>query len=83
MTNCCNPKHEKPIPAEYVVVDGHNQPHFLCDLCSWILDNLGELHGFFIEEIAEWEENQLTPEEKIARDWEEWGDKLYDESIGT
>lgn len=82
MSTCCNPKHEKPAPAEYVLVDQHDRPHFLCDPCAWILDNLGE-PSTLIEEIGEWEENQLTPEEKEARDWEEWGDKLYDQSIGT
>lgn len=75
---CCNPAHtqEQPIKAEFVVVDRRNQPHFVCNLCASILDHLGNLDTF-IQELAEWEEEQLTPEEHKARDWAEWGDQEY------
>lgn len=75
---CCNPAHskEQPIIAEYVLVDRKNQPHFLCDPCACILDDLGNLDTF-IQELSEWEDEQLTPEERKARDWAEYGDMEY------
>ena len=76
--NCCNPAHpdEQPVTATHVVVDRQNRPHFICDPCARILDHLGNLDTF-IQELAEWEEEQLTPEERKARDWAEWGDQEY------
>jgi hypothetical protein len=41
-----------------------------------MLDYLGNLDTF-IQELAEWEEEQLTPEERKAHDWAEWGDQEY------
>ena len=75
---CCNPAHSdgQPVPAEYVLVDHRKTPHFLCALCARILDELGKLDTF-IQELAEWEEEQLTPEERQARDWADWGDQKY------
>ncbi|MBE7473107.1 MAG: hypothetical protein DPW09_31965 [Anaerolineae bacterium] len=84
MTNCCNPKHpqDKPELAEFVLTDRNNQPHFLCDLCATILDSLGNLDTF-IEEIGEWERQNLSVAEWQRRDAEAYGDMLYDLSIGT
>lgn len=74
---CCNRAHkETPVPATHVLVDQHDKPHFLCDACSSILDDLGNL-DVFIQELADWEEEQLTPEERKVRDWAEWGDREY------
>jgi hypothetical protein len=67
---------QPPVPAEYVLVDQHNKPHFLCALCARILEELGKLDTF-IQELAEWEEEQLTSEERKARDWADWGDRKY------
>jgi hypothetical protein len=77
---CCNPKHpkDKPQPAEYVLTR-HDTPYFLCDPCSWILADLGNVLD--IQELAEWEEEQLTPEDRERRDWEEWGDREYHREV--
>jgi hypothetical protein len=45
-------------------------------LCARILEELGNLDTF-IQELAEWEEEQLTPAERKVRDWAEWGDREY------
>jgi hypothetical protein len=84
MSNCCNPKHpkDKPVPAEFVLTDRRGAHHFLCDACATILDDLGDLDTF-IEEIGDWERENLSVEEWRARDMADWADKLYDESIGT
>ncbi|MCK6625495.1 MAG: hypothetical protein L6R45_10005 [Anaerolineae bacterium] len=66
MTKCCNRKHpkEQPVEAEFVLTDRHGKHHFLCDLCATILDSLGNCDTF-IEEIGEWESQQMTLEEWI------------------
>jgi hypothetical protein len=72
---CGNPHHEKPAPATYVLTSDHLEPSFLCDACAWVMDHLaGDLN---LQELAEWEEAQLSPEERRRQDREEDRDREY------
>jgi len=82
LSTCCNPKHAEPVGATHVIEDRRGKTHYICETCSWILDNLGNLDTF-IEEIEEWEQAHMTLEERIREQAEAYADWLYDQSIGT
>jgi hypothetical protein len=77
---CHNPEHKEPQPATHVLVDKYRwlNPRFLCDACTWILDNsLVSLGPQEVQELGDWEEEQLSPEEKRREERLEYGDREY------
>lgn len=61
---CENKKHSplEPAPATHFLFDRQDQPHFLCESCSWILDQLGDL-DVFLYEIEDWDREQAQLEQ--------------------
>lgn len=75
MRTCCNPEHKEPVPATTVLTNDRLEPSFLCDACAWVMDSLaGDLN---LQELADWEEEQVSPGEQRRRDWEEYHDREY------
>jgi hypothetical protein len=76
MKTCCNPEHKPPQPAAYALISDPFQitPRFICEACAWMLDNYRQED---LQELAEWEEEQLSDEEKRRRDWDEYHDREY------
>lgn len=73
---CNNPKHKEPKPAAFVYdEDWLKKPTFLCDTCAWVADRL--LTEGDLQELAEWQEEQLSEEEKRQRDRDDYHDREY------
>jgi hypothetical protein len=75
MKNCCNPEHKEPVPATAVLADDYQKPSFLCDACAWVIVNLDT--SLEPQDLGEWEEGQLTEEEKRQRDRDDYHDREY------
>lgn len=73
MKTCCNPEHKEPVPAAFVR-DDTPQAAFFCEACAWMFDRYSD---FTLRELAEWEEEQLSPEEKRQRDRDDYHDREY------
>lgn len=75
MKTCCNPEHNEPQQATTVLTNDHLEPSFLCEACAWVMVSLAGDDG--LQDLADWEEEQLTEEEKRQRDRDEYHDREY------